>query len=725
MANILQNFGFLVIIIGAIVVVGGLAMVVRCYRKVEQGKVLIRNGFRGSKVSFSGMVVLPVFHRSEVMDISVKRIEINRMAREGLICKDNLRADIKVVFFVRVNQTREDVLKVAQALGCEKASDAKILMEFFDAKFSEALKTVGKKFDFVQLYTEREHFKTEILQVIGTDLNGYVLDDAAIDYLEQTEKKLLNPDNILDAEGIKKITDLTAKQAVLSNEIDRKKEMTIVEQDVTAKEAVLELHKQQAEAEEKQKREVANITAREEAAAFKVEQEERLKAENARIATDEELAVAEENKNRQIIVAQKAKESTEAVEAERVEKKKLLEQTEKEKLVTLAEIAKEKSVEEERKLIQDVIRERVIVEKAVVIEEEKIKDTKAFAEAEREKKVAVTDAEKTAQETLITEVKAAEAAKLAAQLGAEQQLIEADANFKASQKEAEAVKTMADAKAEEEAVHGMAEVRVMNARADAIEKEGTARAVVVEKEGTARAMVEEKEGTAKATVLKLSATAEAAGIEAKATALAVGIEAKALAEAKGKDAMVQVFNKEGTVEASVMFKKYQAEAQGITEKANAMKLLDEAGKGHEEFKLELAKQKEVELAKVNIQKDIAESQASVIREALKSAKIDIVGGETMFFDKIVGAITQGKSVDRMVDNSKVLGDVKETFFNGDPEYFQQQLQHFVSKFNMSSEDMKNLSLSALLGQMMTKAEGPDKAVLQRLMSFFGKDAAGA
>ena len=40
------------------------------------------------------------------MDISVKRIEIYRHGTEGLICKDNIRADIKVAFFVRVNKNR-------------------------------------------------------------------------------------------------------------------------------------------------------------------------------------------------------------------------------------------------------------------------------------------------------------------------------------------------------------------------------------------------------------------------------------------------------------------------------------------------------------------------------------------------------------------------------------------------------------------------------------------
>ncbi|MDU2851699.1 MAG: SPFH domain-containing protein, partial [Clostridium sp.] len=589
-----------------VIIIGLLALFSRFYHKVDQGKVIVRNGVGGPVVCFGGIFVVPIIHKHEVMDISVKRVEIAREGKDGLICKDNLRADIRVAFFVRVNQTKEDVLKVAQLLGCKKASDPATLMEFFDAKFSEALKTVGKKFDFVQLYTERETFKDEILQIIGTDLNGYVLDDAAIDYLEQTDINLLNSKNILDSEGIKKITELTSQQLILANQIEQDKEKTIKKQNVSAREAILELEKQNAEAEAKQKREIAIIHAREEAEAEKVRQEERYKAEMARVKADEEIEVAEQNKERQVIIALKSKESTEAIESERVDKKRLLEKTDKEKLVELASIAKEKEVEVEKKNIQLIIRERVAVEKDTVIEEEKIKDTRAIAEAERLKAVAIKKAEEESEKNLIIEVKTAEASKQAAEKIAEKTIIDADAKYKASQKEAEAIKILVDANVLEESTSGIAEAKV---------------------------------------------------IEAKASAEAKAIEAKAIAQVKGDTAMVDVKEKEGTVEADILKKKYMAEAEGIREKANSMKALDEVGRGHEEFKLKLEKDKEIQLANINIQKEIAESQASVIREALKTAKIDIVGGETMFFDQIIGSISKGKSYDRLVENSDVLTDI--------------------------------------------------------------------
>ena len=434
------------VVIGALIIaVGFLTMIAKFFVKVEQGTALVRTGLGPTKVTFSGIPVIPIMHRAEFMDISVKRIEIYRHGSEGLNCKDNVRADIKVAFFVRVNNASADVLQVAQSIGCRRASDITALVDLFDAKFSEALKTVGKQFDFTELYTEREKFKNEILAHIGTDLNGYVLDDAAIDFLEQTELKQLDPNNILDAEGIKKITDLTAREAVLSNSIAREKEKVIKKQDVEAREAILELERQQEEAEDRQAREIASVKAREQAESAKVEEEERYKSERARITTEEELGIAEQNKLRQILVASKAREKTDAVETERVLREKGLEATERERVVELADIEKEKALEEQRRQIQDVIRERVVVERAVVEEQEKIKDTEEIAAANRAKTVAVTAAESKAQEAKVAEVQKAEAGKAAAVFQAEEILIEANANREAAEQVALGKMKMAEA----------------------------------------------------------------------------------------------------------------------------------------------------------------------------------------------------------------------------------------------------------------------------------------
>ena len=648
MPEFLSNLGGIAVVVILILLVGVAVLIMKFFRKVPQGLALVRTGQGGTQVSFTGKIVVPVLHRAEFMDISVKRIEIDRTGQNGLICKDNMRADIKVAFFVRVNPTDKDVRNVAQAIGCERASSQPAIEQLFDAKFSEALKTVGKRFDFIELYEERETFRDEILKLIGTDLNGFSLEDAAIDYLEQTPLDSLDPDNILDAEGIKKITSLTAAQAKLSNHIQRDKEKVIKQQDVEAREAILELERQQEEAEAKQKREVESVQAREEAEAEKIKSEELLKSERARIATEEEVEIATQNKDREVIVAQRNKERTDVVEQERVKRDQELEVIERERVTTLKDIEKEKSVEIEKKAIQDVIKERVAVEKTVVEEQQKILDTEAFAGADREKQVAVTLAEKDAQEALIQKIKEAEAAKEAAQLKADQDLYE----------------TVRLAEAEKQAAELNAEEVVIKAEAEQTASE------------------------------KLSV--------AKKT-LAEGISAETSAEGLG--------------EAEVIAAKADAEASGITAKADAMKKFNEAGKEHEEFKLELDKEKAVELAEIDVRRAIAAKHSEILSEALKSAKIDIVGGETAFFDKITNAITQGKAVDRLVDNSTTLSDVRDTFFNGDPEYFKSQVANWVDQFGVSSEDLKNLSISALLTRLMGEAE--DEGTKTKLGALLG------
>jgi len=670
------------------------------YKKIPQGKAIVRTGVGGSKVAFNkGMYVIPIFHRMEIMDISLKKVQIERMTHDGLICKDNIRADIKVAFFVRVNKSVNDVINVAQTIGCERASTIETLKEIFEAKFSEALKTVGKKFDFIELYEARREFRDEIMNIIGTDLNGYVLDDCAIDYLEQTDLQYLSPDNILDSEGIKKITDLTAAQNVKANLIRREEEKLIKKQNVEAREAIIELERQLAEKEEKQKREIDNVKAREEAEIKRVREEERLKAESVRIATEESLAVQEENKLRQIIIAEKNKQRTNLVETERVEKDRALEQIERERIVTLSHIEKERVVEIEKKNIQDVIRERVQLEKGVVEEQQNIKDIQEFRTIERMKQVGITSASQAAEEKLIQRTKAAEAEKMAAEQKAKELLIDAEAQKEASNKQAEARKTLAEAKAREDATIGLAEAEVIRAKAEAFEVQGLAEAAVIEKK----------------------AKAEAVGIEVKTKAEAVGIEVKTKAEAVGIEVRADAKRKEGLMEAEVTKEKALAEAIGIEEKAAAMKKLDGVGKEHEEFKLRLQKEKDVELAQINIQKDIAQAQADVLSEALKSADIDIVGGETMFFENIVKQISNAKGFDRLVNESENATQIKKALFGdggdtGGEGDFLERVRYYANRTGISTEDVKNLTIASLILKMQRKCDDEeDKGFLGNLL----------
>ncbi|WP_019070312.1 flotillin family protein [Streptomyces hokutonensis] len=686
-----------------------LLLVGRLFRKVEQGRALIVSKTKKVDVTFTGAVVLPVLHKAEFMDISVKTIEIRRTGREGLICQDNIRADIHISFFVRVNKTVEDVIKVAQAIGTQTASDPVAIQDFFAAKFSEALKTVGKQLDFVDLYTKREEFRDRIIQVIGTDLNGYHLDDAAIDFLEQTPMTQLDNQNILDAQGIRKITELTTIEHVRTNEFQRTEQKEITRQNVDARETILELERRQAEAEIKQRREVEVLRAREEAATAKVQEEERLGAQTAFLRTEEQLGVQRENQAREIAVAQKNRERVIAVENERIEKDRLLEVIARERETSLSGIARDKEVEVERREVADVVRERIAVDRTVAEQEEAIKKLRVVEEAERTRQAVIIAAEAEAQEKLVKDIKGAEAAEAAAKHRAGEQLTLAEARLKSADLDARAKLRLAEGIQAEAAAAGLAEVQVRDKEAEVTVKAGRAEAEATgarlraEAEGTEARLRAEAEGT------RAMALAEAEGAQAKLLAEAEGAQAKVLAQAEGVRA-------NALAEATGIGEKLKAEAEGLTEKAAAMAALDDASRGHEEYRLRLQAEKEIRLAGLDVQRQVAEAQATVLATGLEHADIDIVGGDTVFFDRLVSAVSFGRSVDGFVQNSDTAQALARPWLDGTSN-IAEDLGRVLG--SVSTADVQNLTVSALLMKLM-RADTANAGQLRQLLDRAGE-----
>ncbi|WP_221089190.1 hypothetical protein [Deinococcus aquaedulcis] len=610
------------------------------YVKVEQGTALIVNDLSARpKVRFTGALVVPVLYKAEVMRISLITLQVDRRGKEGLICKDNIRADITVAYYLRVNETPEDVLKVAKAIGANRASDHKAVDELFNAKFSEALKTVGKKFEFIELFEKREEFRDAVVNVIGRDLNGYVLEDVAIDYLEQTPKSMLDQNNIMDAEGIRKITELTAAQNVVTNELEQNEHLAVTKKNVETREATLALERQQAEAEARQQREIETIQARERAETDRVKEEQRLIAEQARIQTTEQVEIREQERQRQVEIAEQNRLRAIAIEAERVARAAKMEAVTTDREVKLQEVERDKAVEQGVMDVANITRERVAIDKTVAQEEERINEVREVSAADRAKQVRVLAAEASAQETLVKEIKAAEAAEAAAKYRATELTTIAQAEFDAASRQAEAKKMLAEATKVEQAAPGLAQALVQEASAAAIEKVGTAEARVIE----AKADANYKQGSADARVM-----AERLGAQAEG-------------EARMGQARASATEALGSAEASATLKKMTAEAEGLTGKFNAMGQMSPEARSHEEYRMALETSLQQALASIEAGKEISKENAEVIASALRSAKIDLVGGEGGMFEALSKALSLGKAVEGFTQKSPLVQSVLQRF----------------------------------------------------------------
>ena len=737
--------------IPAVLILGGLLFVTMVslflfIKKIKPGEAGVRTGFGGIKVKKDWMYRVPILQQLQIMDLSVKKLEVVRKGKDGLICEDNIRADIEVVFYVRVNDEKSevdgksdfhDIKTVATQVGCERASEIELLKQLFEAKFSEALKSAGKKMQFEKLYTDRIPFREEIIETIGSDLNGYTLEDVAIDYLEQTPLDDHDPNNVLDSVGRAKIVELTAQMEEKENQRkvqrdeeinkqntakqeeinkqNRDMELQIKNKDIETEVAQRELDRTNEQHLAAQTREVEVTKAEEAAITEKSVQEARKESENARLVTEEDVEVRTVQKDRSVQEArvnldkdllrleEEKKESGQQAEVDR-ERRVGLSTQEKEAAIIAAAfgVAESKAgLEAKEKEVTTQHQQRLDVEADMSAERARRVlniEAEARAEADQKRDLIAAQADydvrqKKADALKYEDVTKAEADKLEAEQTAEQIQITADAEAKASEKRNHAMQQEAEGTAAMQAAAGYAEANVMKAKAEAKTVDADAEKAL----GLAEAAVIEAQGQASGTAKAAEGEGEAKGIAAKGTAEGVAIESKGVAEGKSVEA-IRLAEAQGAEKLGL------AEALAKTEMAKAIELFNKASQDHEEFRLQLDKDKDVELADINIKKDIADAQARVMGEALKSANIDLVGGEQDFFDRVVSSVSQGKVVDRLVDNSQTITDVKNTFFNGDPDHLKNKLAGWIKASGLKSEDVKNLTISALLASMVSKTE---------------------
>lgn len=254
------------VLVGALIAM--LLIAVRCTRPVPPNRALVLSRSRGdSEVSFKAKLVLPFVHRAELMSLETHSVAVELRGDRAPRAQDGVRMDVEASFQVRVNATTEEVLTVARTIGCARASDVKSVAELFHDKFAEALHSTIATVNSDTAFHDIERLRDQAINMIGMDLNGFRLDDAAIHTLGITPIEQLDASDPLDAQAIRLITSRTAEETKRANEMKHIERMEITSQDLKASEAIYDLERRKAEAEANMQRDIAIARAREEAAA--------------------------------------------------------------------------------------------------------------------------------------------------------------------------------------------------------------------------------------------------------------------------------------------------------------------------------------------------------------------------------------------------------------------------------------------------------------------------
>jgi uncharacterized membrane protein YqiK len=174
-----------------------------------------------TRVCFGGAPVLPVVQRAEVLDLSARKVVVERRGRQGLSCRDGIRVDVRATFLVKVERRPEDVLRVAREVGCARANRVEEVQALLEERFACVLANAASTFNFDELVGDRSLFIDHVMMEAGDELLGFKLEKVSLGRLEQTPLDQLDPTNVLDARGILKLTERSTRLAVEKNEQER------------------------------------------------------------------------------------------------------------------------------------------------------------------------------------------------------------------------------------------------------------------------------------------------------------------------------------------------------------------------------------------------------------------------------------------------------------------------------------------------------------------------
>lgn len=234
------------------------------YRRSTREFSLIRTGLGGRKVVMDGgVVVLPYFHDLARVNMQTTRFEVSRSADQALITKDRMRVDVGVEFYVSVDPSIDGVSRAAQTLGNRTANPEK-LHELIDGKLIDTLRSVAAQMTLDELHENRGEFVAEVQQNVASSLsrNGLALESVSLTSLDQTPFKSLDENNAFNAVGMRRLAEVIADSKKERAIIDRDAEVAVHRSTMEASKLKLGIDLERQAAELEQVREIETLRAR-------------------------------------------------------------------------------------------------------------------------------------------------------------------------------------------------------------------------------------------------------------------------------------------------------------------------------------------------------------------------------------------------------------------------------------------------------------------------------
>ena len=439
----LQSEIFLAVFGLALMATGSWMASISYYRRTSADQAFVRTGRGGSKVVLDGGdFVFPFLHSVREINLKTMKLGVNPKGQNALITHDNLRANVLAQFYIRVQADEEHILNAARSLG-ENSVNAETVEALVSEKLVSALRAIASQMDLFEIHTKRDEFAERVKEHVKVDLesNGLLLESVTISELDQTDPGELSDNNVFDAQGKKKITEITAAAAVERNNLERESERARKLKDVQTRQLILEMERQQAEAEFQQQSQIAKVKAGYEREAQEALIGQQKQVELTRIEKERTIQEQEIARDQAIEVAKMQQEQ--AVQTAQVTKEQQIQMAavERDKSVSLADRLKEVAVAQQETARAKAQEEALLAAAQREKANQQVTTVTQLAEAQREADKKLIAAQQQIQQDKLR-------LQTVADVDAYTVVKKAEAEQESAAKQAQAIKQQAEAQAQ-------------------------------------------------------------------------------------------------------------------------------------------------------------------------------------------------------------------------------------------------------------------------------------
>ena len=240
----------------------------RVYVITPNNEAFVRTGgvfIKKKKVILNGgCIVLPGFHELTRVPLREISIDVERTGKLAVRTKDYLRADMRVTFYVCINEIEEDVLMASARLSNQGKITPENIKNALEKRADDAIRAAAKTKDLAEIDSDKLGFAQEVLNLVEPDLKkvGLTLNNIAISEIEEGDTYDTN--NFFDAQGVRLRTETIQKSIQQKREVELTTQVLIEQKELDAQKRSLQIAQEKEGAKLAQHLEVEAMKAQRE-----------------------------------------------------------------------------------------------------------------------------------------------------------------------------------------------------------------------------------------------------------------------------------------------------------------------------------------------------------------------------------------------------------------------------------------------------------------------------